>query len=151
MILLFLLSLLGLCILVIYFLIKHKFHYLPESVAVVFLGKIKKLKWLRNILYRLVLLINSLDFHWYSPKNTPGKVFEGIESIHPLTRVALHPKVLCLHCCSFPCFTPFSQIFLYLSSIAYSDWPYKHLHAVSVSILACSPFSVLKAFLRRLR
>lgn len=34
----FILLVVGLCILVIYFLIKHKFHYLPESVAVVFLG-----------------------------------------------------------------------------------------------------------------
>ncbi|CAB4006953.1 Sodium hydrogen exchanger 8, partial [Paramuricea clavata] len=34
----FILLVVGLCIFVIYFLIKHRFHYLPESVAVVFLG-----------------------------------------------------------------------------------------------------------------
>ncbi|XP_028409915.1 sodium/hydrogen exchanger 8-like [Dendronephthya gigantea] len=34
----FILLVVGLCIFVIYFLIKRRFHYLPESVAVVFLG-----------------------------------------------------------------------------------------------------------------
>lgn len=47
---------LALCILLIHFLLKTKFHYLPESVAVVFLGKLHYL-W---IVFQIVFGVNAM-------------------------------------------------------------------------------------------